>query len=379
MPDIIGSEDRDILWGVVGSKNLLLGLGGNDVLHGQNLADHLEGARGDDWLYGAGGNDTLIGGEGNDVLNGGAGADLLIGGTGIDTVDYSASGGAAQVGVTVDLSAGEGSGGEAEGDLYFGIENIIGTSAADTLLGNSSANVIDAGASAIAGDVILAGGGDDTVLIGANAATADGGDGFDRLVLNLGTEGSTTGATFVFDSGATSLGATFTNFEAVTVTGTAATDTVFGGAGDDVLDGGAGRDYLRGGAGGDVLIGGVGHDSLRGGDGDDRLEGGWGNDFLVGGKGSDTFVYDDLNSSRDRIIDFQAGDGGDKLELSLLRQDVSHIHSFDDLLAHATDTAQGVYIDLAGDLHWPIGIILQGVHVADLTADNLSLPDHGIG
>ncbi len=53
MPDIIGSEDRDTLWGVAGTKNLLLGLGGDDTLHGQGLADHLEGGRGDDWLYGA--------------------------------------------------------------------------------------------------------------------------------------------------------------------------------------------------------------------------------------------------------------------------------------------------------------------------------------
>ncbi len=66
---------------------------------------------------------------------------------------------------------GEGSGGAAEGDLYFGIENIIGTSAADTLIGNAGANVIDAGAGAVSGDIIRADGGDDTVVIGANAAT----------------------------------------------------------------------------------------------------------------------------------------------------------------------------------------------------------------
>ena len=62
------------------------------------------------------GADMLFGDAGNDVLVGGAGADALTGGTGVDEADYSASVG----GVTVDLSAGSGVGGDADGDTLTG-------------------------------------------------------------------------------------------------------------------------------------------------------------------------------------------------------------------------------------------------------------------
>src|SRR5207249_292013 len=67
-------------------------------------------------------NDTLVGGGGNDTLVGGSGADSLDGGAGIDVADYSNSAAA----VTVDLNLG-GSGGDAAGDRYAGIENVVGS------------------------------------------------------------------------------------------------------------------------------------------------------------------------------------------------------------------------------------------------------------
>ena len=90
---------------------------------------------------GAGGDDdTLIGGEGNDTLIGGAGADSLDGGAGIDTADYSGS----ESGVTVDLSAGTGTGGDAEGDTLTSIENVTGSAHNDTLTGDAGANTLEA-------------------------------------------------------------------------------------------------------------------------------------------------------------------------------------------------------------------------------------------
>src|SRR5205807_2493776 len=67
----------------------------------------------------------------------------------------------------------------------------------------------------------------------------------------------------------------------------------------------------------DTLYGGAGNDLLEGGPGDDTLDGGSGDDTLTGGAGSDTFVVD-VNTDRtttDVITDFQAGAGGDNIQL----------------------------------------------------------------
>jgi Ca2+-binding RTX toxin-like protein len=83
----------------------------------------------------------LFGGSGNDTLIGGAGADTLIGGPGIDRADYSASPSA----VNVNLLTGRGSGGDAQGDVLGGIENVVGSNQADTLTGNTGSNVLAGG------------------------------------------------------------------------------------------------------------------------------------------------------------------------------------------------------------------------------------------
>ncbi len=78
------------------------------------------------------GNDILQGGEGHDVLEGGIGADRLDGGAGIDGLDYYTSGS----GVTIDLTAGLAAGGDAQGDVFSGIEDVEGTlSHGDSLAG----------------------------------------------------------------------------------------------------------------------------------------------------------------------------------------------------------------------------------------------------
>ncbi|GGF86621.1 hypothetical protein GCM10007301_53140 [Azorhizobium oxalatiphilum] len=384
MADIVGTLDSDYLNGTSPTGDVLVGRGGNDYIaaHPGTGSSTLDGGEGNDTLIGGAGDDILLGGDGDDRLIGRAGADILVGGAGIDTADYSGSV-APQDGVTVDLSNGTGTGGDAEGDFLSGIENIVGTNAADVLIGDDNANVISVGDGLYgAVDTVFAGGGDDIVIIGEGSAIADGGEGFDQVVISFADE--TQGVTFSFADGATANGSTFTNFESMDVSGSrfsdtfygdAGSDTVYAAGGNDILYGGDGRDYLRGEAGNDSLYGGNGHDSLRGGSGDDRLEGGWGNDFLVGGSGSDTFVFDDLNASRDRIIDFEAGDDGDKIELSLYRQSETGIHSFDDFLDHLTQTDQGLYLDLSGHGDWAIGVIIEGVNIADLTSDNLVLAD----
>lgn len=100
-------------------------------------------------------------------------------------------------------------------------------------------------------------------------------------------------------------------------------DHLDGGAGKDRLAGGRGQDDLRGGGGDDLLLGEQGNDDLRGGAGKDVLDGGLGadlldggagDDVLTGGAGSDRFRFSNPGGT-DRITDFQAGTGGDVIDL----------------------------------------------------------------
>lgn len=107
-------------------------------------------------------------------------------------------------------------------------------------------------------------------------------------------------------------------------------DTLKGGRGEDRLVGGHGNDWLSGGTGGDKLLGSAGHDRLFGRKGDDDLKGGMGNDLIAGGKGKDRlagndgadhFVFQDSNDSpvgndADLIRDFEQG--RDRIDLSPL-------------------------------------------------------------
>jgi Ca2+-binding RTX toxin-like protein len=120
------------------------------------------GASGNDTLDGGAGNDTLYGRAGDDALKGGAGADHLDGGAGIDRVSYIG----ATTAVTVDLAAGVGHGGDAEGDTYAGIENVNGGTAGDTIIGNATANTLWGNEG---NDTLNGGGGKDVLVGGAGA------------------------------------------------------------------------------------------------------------------------------------------------------------------------------------------------------------------
>ena len=110
------------------------------------------------------------GGKGDDTMLSSPGGVLFDGGEGSDTVDYSASRG----GITVDLEAGTGERGDAKGDTYKNVENVIGTKYDDILIGNDQRNVLEGGE------------GDDVFLPGlrngeANIDQVDGGEGFDTI------------------------------------------------------------------------------------------------------------------------------------------------------------------------------------------------------
>ena len=102
--------------GVIGSAY-------TDLLFGTEERDVLRGEGGSDYLSAYGGDDVLSGGGGNDVLYAAVGGDEMRGDGGIDFAYYP---GPSQA-VRVDLAAGKGFGGAAEGDRLFSIEGVYGS------------------------------------------------------------------------------------------------------------------------------------------------------------------------------------------------------------------------------------------------------------
>ena len=185
---------------------------GNDTVFSGAGNDSVDGGDGDDSLIGGAGDDTLLGGVGADTLVGGAGADFMSGNQGLDYLDYSAS----SAGVNVNLTTNVGSGGDAAGDSYQGVDGIIGSAFDDTLTGYDgfSTDPLDPYTNVIYGNA-----GNDYI---------DGRDGDDSLY------------------------------------GGADNDTVVGGGGNDLMTGDAGNDLLDGGAGTDTMTGGLGNDTFSG-------------------------------------------------------------------------------------------------------------------
>jgi len=148
-------------------EDLIYGGGGNDTIRGGN-----------DWdrLYGGDGNDFLYGENGNDWITGGAGADILNGGDGFDTASYVT----AEAGIMLNLTTGE-STGDAAGDVLQSIEQIVGSSHADTLVGSSQNDAISGGDG---NDLIDGSLGDDVLMPDFGDDVVDGGAGIDSLVID---------------------------------------------------------------------------------------------------------------------------------------------------------------------------------------------------
>lgn len=144
-PTVIeGYEGPDSI-GTSGNYMTLNGDGGTDTLSSQGNNNTLVGGSDDDFLL------TLPPAL-NTIMEGGPGADQLLGFGENDTASYANASG----GVTVDLSVGMASDdGDGGSDLLIGIENVTGSTFADSLTGDSGSNVLEGGG----GDDTLAGGG----------------------------------------------------------------------------------------------------------------------------------------------------------------------------------------------------------------------------
>jgi Ca2+-binding RTX toxin-like protein len=299
---IYGSLFNDTLIGNNGINNLY-GLDGADYLDGGDGFDYLDGANGNDVLKGGGGADALDGGDGDDTLKGGGGADTLVGGAGIDTADYSQSpewfpdSGA---GVWVDLLLNQGLSADADGDTFYGIENLIGSAYRDVLWGDSGANVLSSLGSDFYGDQLHGRGGDDTLYGGNGRDILDGGVGVDTMIGETGDD------QYLVDDSADVVIEAIGQGTRDTVT-TSATYVLAAGSEVEILWASWGsRNALD-------LVGNEFDNEIHGNEGQNTIVGGMGRDFMEGRGGSDTFVWTTTAETgvaaedADIVVDFNPG------------------------------------------------------------------------
>ena len=251
-----------------------------------------------------------INGTGNasaNVLTGNSGNNILNGAGGVDTASYAN----ATAGVTVSLTTvGAQNTVGAGTDTLVSIENLTGSNQADTLTGNTVANVLSGG------------GGNDTLVATTDNVrdTLDGGAGTDTADYSTSTAGLTVnlgGAAPIVVGGTGTTAATsdvIVSVENIT-TGSGA-DTISGSNAVNTLNGGGGADIINGDGGADIIVGGAGTDTISGGTGQDTL---------TGGADKDTFVYAttaeaSTNATNfDIITDFvTAGASSDIIDLSAI-------------------------------------------------------------
>jgi Ca2+-binding RTX toxin-like protein len=301
--------------------------------------------------------DVLIGGNGADVfvLKTDAYADTIFGGAGSDWVDYNQS----FSGLTIDLGAGVTAlNGPVPAVVTHlnGIENAIGTSFNDVLIGNAGNNILDGN---LGLDIASYADAESGVDIDLENGTVQGDDtGNDTLRRIEGAEGSE------YDDTYDARGFSSTSLNS----GSFGDYNVFEGRGGDDEIWGNGNtlvsyEHATGGVEVDLDDGEVeGNESV----GEDELhnvnavQGSSFNDTFKASDDADTFVFKG-QFGNDTIEDFEAGNGGDVLLFTN-----TSVDSFEDLLLHATEDDGDVTIDIAGYG----SVTLENVDLHDLSAQN---------
>ncbi|WP_292295025.1 DUF4214 domain-containing protein, partial [Marivita sp.] len=355
---LLGENNDYVTWGT-GSDAIIRGAGGDDHLEsvasdgtqsptffgddGNDLiiignGGNAFGGIGDDRIeVTSGGNVTADGGDGNDTFFITRMNNDLSGGAGYDTLILEPRFGE---GVSVNLANGTAvSDRSIDLDSITGIEALVTSDAADTVVGSNGADRIVTrggndtvsagnGSDQVFGgdgrDTIRGEGDNDTINGGAGDDLLDGGGGTDTVDYAFASYGGAEGGIVaqVFAAANIDLANqtggrggerdTFLGIE--NVFGTHLNDSLTGDGQANLLAGGAGVDTIIGGGGDDILIAG-GHnattaeDELYGGDGNDRLVIGANAFFADGGDGTDTL---DFSGSTDL-----AEGGGRTLALNL--------------------------------------------------------------
>ena len=332
--NIRGSDFNDSIFGS-SVNNVLKGGGGHDWIHGGAGNDKVDGGSGNDIIFGGSGNDNLYGSLGNDRFFIEEGRDNHYGGTGHDEIIVSD-----QNDILIDLETGRGFGGEAEGDTYSSIDEIIiGHRAGEiTVVGSSRQETFRVKEEATGPVQIEAGNGQDLVTIKLSD-TQDfvendgsffdggslGGDDFLEIVTDLNLEIDLEEREF-FQQGDSDNNVRIQGFEGVTA-----------GSGDDIL--------------------------IDRADTDNKFR---------GGSGSDTFVFDhngNRTTEHDGIFDFEFG--LDKIDL-----DNTEINNWNDLLGESDgdymiDMNGGVLIRTAENDNGQYDtIFLESVTVSELSEND---------
>jgi serralysin len=267
---------------------------------------------------------------------------------GNDTLDFS---GYSQT-QTIDLRAGFFSSvGGLTGNVTIAqgvtLENAIGGSGDDSIIGNTANNSIQGGAG---NDTVMAGDGNDTIDGGAGTSylrgengddSIQGGAGFDDINGNKGNDtidGGSGGSDFLVGGQGNDL-----------ITAHSGGNQILGNLGDDTLMSGSGADVVRGGRGDDVIIA---------GSGDQFLSGDRGNDTITAGSGHDT-IHGSQDAGIDKILNFSAS------------------HDVVELDPGTTFTMSQVGADTVIDMGAISGVanqmILVGVSMSTLTAHTIFL------
>jgi Ca2+-binding RTX toxin-like protein len=261
---------------------------------------------------------------------------------------------------------------------------LTGTAGADTIYGHEG---IDEIKGEKGNDLLLGGDGDDAI---------DGGEGNDRIDGGPGND---------------NLGGGHPDFGNDSIAGGDGDDVIGGGLGNDTLDGGDGNDFFFRGSGDNRIFGGAGNDTYGGGGGQDIVYGGSGDDVflldgpsssstatMTGGAGRDLYVFGEFvvvgpEGLRVNVItDFQAGPGGDQLDLDQLLIESGIRYGYEG--GNPFNSASGVFrfVQSGADalLQWNVGqpnasdewktvYRLKNLSASTLTADNIvgGIPPNG--
>lgn len=186
-PATLVLTNTGVISGALASYDSILGgrLVSDQIFNGGTMRGNIFLGGGADLYSGTTGRvlGNIYGGDGDDVFRPGRFLDLVYGGDGIDTIDFRFS-----KTVTVNLTTPGLNAGDALGDTYADIENIVGSN-----LGNDRITG-DAGENFIAGlggaDLLDGSGGTDTLAGGLGKDTLIGGNGDDVFLLRSPGDGA---------------------------------------------------------------------------------------------------------------------------------------------------------------------------------------------
>ncbi|TGD96773.1 calcium-binding protein [Methylobacterium nonmethylotrophicum] len=326
--NVIGSTFNDILQGN-NFDNVIEGYGGTDTIRGGLGSDTVSFSSigrsvtidlaslytydGVNYSFlqsienaiGSNRNDSIFGDSGNNVLDGHGGADLINGELGSDTVSFAST----SRGVIIDL-VNQLTWDGVDNSRLVSIENAIGTTANDILVGDNGDNILEGYGGR---DTVRGGNGSDTISFASSERS---------VIIDLANQ-----VTWDFTNN--------TFLESIeNAVGSTGNDTLSGDSGNNVLDGHGGADLIRGGSGSDTVsfastdrgvivdlssqrtwdgvnnsdlqsienaIGTRSNDIFGGNSGDNVFDGFGGQDTIRGGSGNDTVSF--ASASRGVIID----------------------------------------------------------------------------